>query len=84
MINNVVRHCKTVEILFPSDILSCLGHTPINQNIIALVIIFLEPLHIRGYASSRPRTQDALASQNEDDTDILKVLQCFVWSKTLF
>ena len=28
--------------------------------------------------------QDALAPQNDDDTDILKVLQCFVWSNTLF
>ena len=30
------------------------------------------------------RLPDALAPQNDDDTDILEVLQCFVWSNTLF
>ena len=28
--------------------------------------------------------KDALEPQNDDDADILKVLQCFVWSNTLF
>ena len=28
--------------------------------------------------------QDALEPQNDDDADILKVVQCFVWSNTLF
>ena len=30
------------------------------------------------------RLEYALESQNDDDADILKVLQCFVWSNTLF
>ena len=37
-----------MEILFQSDILSCSGHIRINLQIIAPVIIFLEPLHIGG------------------------------------
>ena len=28
--------------------------------------------------------EDALEPQNDDDTDILKVMQCFVWSNFLF
>ena len=28
--------------------------------------------------------EDALEPQNDDDADIPKVLQCFVWSNTLF
>ena len=28
--------------------------------------------------------EDALEPQNDDDADILKVLQCFVWSNTFF
>ena len=37
-----------MEILILSDILSCSEHIRINLHIIALVIIFLERLHIRG------------------------------------
>ena len=28
--------------------------------------------------------EDALEPKNDDDADILKVLQCFVWSNTIF
>ena len=30
------------------------------------------------------RLEDALEPQNDDEADFLKVLQCFVWSNTLF
>ena len=46
--NDIVRHYKTMEILLLTDILSCSGHIRINLQIIALVIIFLEPLQIGG------------------------------------
>ena len=29
--NNIVRHCKTVKILFLPDVLSCSGHIRINR-----------------------------------------------------
>ena len=35
-----------VEMLYLSDIFLCSGHICINLHIIALVVIFLEPLHI--------------------------------------
>ena len=28
--------------------------------------------------------EDALEPQNDDDADIVEVVQCFVWSNTLF
>ena len=50
--NSIVRHCKAVEILFISDILSCSAYIRINLHAIMLVIIFLESLHIGGWGKT--------------------------------
>ena len=68
--------------MFLSDILSCSRHIRINLHIIAQVVIFLEPLHnyTRVMLVLGQEFEDALEPQNNDYADILKVLQCFVFS----
>ena len=59
--------------MFLSDVLSCSGHIRINLHIIGLV------MQVLGQG-----LEDALKPQNDENADILKMLQCFVWSNTLF